>query len=146
MINFRKISAGNLFSITAVLLIVFCFSSCARKAVFQNSYVVPAAKGDVRVTRDNNENYRIKIALHDLAEPTRLQPAKSTYVVWMVTDGGLTMNLGQINSSTGFLSNQLKANFETVSSSKPIKIFITAENDGSIIYPGGQQVLSTTSF
>jgi len=66
---------------------------------------VLAAKGGVKVTRDNNENYRIKTALHDLAEQKRLKPDKSTYIVWMVTDSGLTINLGQINSSPGFITS-----------------------------------------
>jgi hypothetical protein len=64
----------------------------------------------------------------------------------MVTDRQKTENIGQLNSSTSFLSKELKASFETVSSSKPTKIFISAENDGSIQYPGEQVVLSTNSF
>lgn len=130
---------------TAVMILLF-FSSCARKISFQTSTVVPAAKGDVKVTRDKNKNYKIKIALSDLAEPARLQPAKNTYVVWMETGDNGTKNLGQINSSTGFLSSKLKADFETVSAFKPAKIFITAEDDASIRYPGMQVVLSTNNF
>ena len=130
---------------TAVMILLF-FSSCARKISFQTSTVVPAAKGDVKVTRDKNKNYKIKIALSDLAEPARLQPAKNTYVVWMETGDNGTKNLGQINSSTGFLSSKLKADFETVSAFKPVKIFITAEDDASIRYPGMQVVLSTNNF
>ena len=130
---------------TAVMILLF-FSSCARKISFQTSTVVPAAKGDVKVIRDKNKNYKIKIALSDLAEPARLQPAKNTYVVWMETGDNGTKNLGQINSSTGFLSSKLKADFETVSAFKPAKIFITAEDDASIRYPGMQVVLSTNNF
>jgi hypothetical protein len=57
-----------------------------------------------------------------------------------------TTNIGKINSSSSLLSSKLKASFETVSSSKPSKIFITAENDATIQYPGNQIVLSTESF
>ncbi|MBC7534343.1 MAG: hypothetical protein H7258_01465 [Ferruginibacter sp.] len=125
---------------------LFYVSSCARKISFQTSSVVPAAQGSVKVTKDKNENYKIKISLINLAEPTRLQPSKSTYVVWMETADNRTKNIGQINSSTGFLSSKLKADFETVSSFKPVKIFITAEDDASIRYPGMQVVLSTNNF
>lgn len=133
------------FTITAAMMFLF-FSSCARKISFQTSTVVPAAEGTVKVKKDKNNNYRISVAISNLAEPTRLQPSKNTYVVWMDTDNNRIKNIGQINSSTGFLSQKLKASFETVSSFKPIKIFITAEDDAAIQYPGMQVVLSTDHF
>lgn len=132
-------------TVTAASLLFFV-SSCSRKISFQTSTVVPAAQGTVKVTKDENKNYKIRISLTNLAEPERLQPSKNTYVVWMEADNNSTKNIGQINSSTGFLSSQLKASFETVSSFKPVKIFITAENDANIQYPGTQVVLSTTNF
>lgn len=134
-----------LFFIIAVMVLSY-FSSCTRKVSFRTSAVVPAAKGTVKVTKDNNNNYKIKIEVTDLADPSRLQPSKKTYVVWMETEDNGTMNIGQINSSTGFLSSELKANFETVSSSKPLKIFITAEDDGGIQSPGSLVVLSTDNL
>ena len=84
--------------------------------------------------------------MSNLAEVARLQPPKQTYVIWAVTDQGNTDNIGQLKSSKNFLSKQMSATFETVSSSKPSKIFITAENNGSIQYPGEQIVLSTNNF
>lgn len=127
-------------------MILFYFSSCARKVSFQASPVVPAAKGTVTLATDKNENYTIKIALSSLAEPTKLDPSKSIYVVWMETENNNIKNIGQINSSTGFLSDKLKASFETVSSFKPIRIFITAEDNAGIQHPGEQVVLSTSNF
>jgi hypothetical protein len=136
----------TIFAIVAAVLVLFYFSSCARKVSFQTSSVVPAARGDVKVKKDNNNNYSIQISLFNLSEPKRLQPSKNTYVVWMETDDNVTKNIGQINSSTGFLSSKLKASFETVSSTKPTKIFLTAEDDAGIQYPGAQVVLTTNDF
>lgn len=136
----------SFFAIAGAVLILFYFNSCARKISFQSSSVVPAARGDVKIKKDNNNNYNIQISLDNLAEPKRLQPSKSTYVVWMETDNNVTKNIGQINSSTGFLTSKLKASFETVSSTKPTKIFLTAEDDASIQYPGSQVVLTTNDF
>ena len=110
------------------------------------SSVVPAARGYAIVKRDNNKNYFIELHLSNLAEVERLQTLKLTYVVWMVTDQDETKNIGQINSSKGFFTKKLKASFETVSSFKPIKIFITAENDPTIQYPAASVVLSTDKF
>ena len=133
------------FTIGAAMML-FIFSSCSHKISFQKSTVVPAAQGTVKIKKDKNDNYRISISVNDLAEPKRLQPAKSTYVVWMDTDKNRIKNIGQINSSTGFLSSKLKASFETVSSFKTIRIFITAEDDAAIQYPGMEVVLSTGNF
>lgn len=136
----------NFAMLTAAALMLFYFSSCSNKISFQTSSVVPAAKGTVKVKKDGNNNYQIKISLANLAESKRLQPPKNTYVVWMETASNGTKNIGQINSSTGFLSSKLKASFETVTAFKPVKIFITAEDDGSILYPGMTMVLSTNNF
>ena len=143
--NYLKMTTTKsiIFTMTAVMML-FYFSSCSRKASFQTSSIVPAAKGSVK--KDKNSNYQIKISITNLAEPKRLQSSKETYVVWLQTDNNLIKNIGQINSSTGFLSSKLKASFQTVSSFKPNKIFITAEDDATIQYPGSQVVLSTDNF
>jgi hypothetical protein len=141
-----KSLTNTILAIVAAMIVLFFFSSCARKISFQTSSVVPAARGDVKVKKDNNNNYSIQISLNNLAEPKRLEPAKNTYVVWMETSDNVTKNIGQINSSTGFLSNKLKASFETVSSTKPTKIFLTAEDDASIQYPGTQVIMTTNDF
>lgn len=128
------------------VFVIFTLSSCSRKVNFLTSSVVPAARGYVEVKLDKNKNHVIQIHLSGLAEVQRLQPAKQTYVVWMVTDQEITKNIGQIKSGTSMMSKQLKASFETVSSFKPIKIFITAEDDAEIQFPSSQLVLSTDKF
>lgn len=127
------------------IMTLFLIASCSQKIAFQSSSVVPAAEGTVKIKKDNNENYTIKIELINLTTPDRLQPPMNTYVVWMESDQAYVKNIGQINSSTNFLSKRLKSSFETVSSIKPTKIFITAENDGSVQYPG-THILTTASF
>jgi hypothetical protein len=128
------------------MILIFSFFSCATRVSFLNSAVVPAARGSVKIKTDKNNNYNIKISISGLAESSRLQPPKLTYIVWMITDRDLTKNTGQLISSKGFLSKELKGSFETVSSDKPVKIFITAEDDASVQNPGEQVVLSTDKF
>ncbi len=127
-------------------LVMFLFSSCSTKAAFLTSSVVPAARGDVQVTRDNNKNYVIQLDIMNLAEPERLQPPKKLYVVWMVTDQKLTKNIGQIDSSSGAFSSKLKADFQTSSAFKPVKIFITAEDDANVQYSSETVVMATSNF
>jgi hypothetical protein len=120
---------------------IFSFVSCSPKVVFLTSSVVPAANGYVKIKRDHNNNYVIQVKISTLAGVERLQPAKQTYVIWMVTNDGTNKNIGRVQSS-----NKLKVSFETVSSSKPIQIFLTAEENESVQYPGEQIVLSTGKF
>ncbi len=137
----NKIFLGAFF-----LLILFSVTASAKKVKFLTSSVVPAARGYVKVNQDKNLNYVIQINLSDLAEVFRLEPSKLAYIVWMVTDEEITMNMGKVVSSVGFISKRLKATFETVTSLHPIQIFITAEDDPSRQYPGTQMVLTTKRF
>lgn len=142
MITTIKNTGLSIFLITAVLAL----SSCAKKVSFLTSSVVPAAHGYVKMKKDNNKNYVIHIQLSDLADVSRLEPSRKAYIVWMDTDEQQAKNLGQINSSGSMLSSRKKSSFETVSPVKPIRIFITAEDDHTVQSPGSQVVLSTDKF
>jgi hypothetical protein len=123
------------------VMIMLPLSLQAKKVRFIQSSVVPAAEGYVIIKEDRNKNNTIKIRIKNLAEIERLDPAMKSYVVWMVTDRERTINIGRINSS-----NKLKVTFDAVSSFKPIKIFITAEENESAQYPGQKVVLTTDNF
>ncbi len=127
----------------ATLIILLLFSSCSTKMTFLNSTVVPAAEGSVKVDKDDNGNYDLELNVTRLTEPSRLQPSKAVYVVWLVTDNNGTKNIGQLKSSTSLFSSELKASLHTVSSFKPKRIFVTAENDANLQHPGTQVVLTT---
>jgi len=120
---------------------LFVFSSCAKKITFLTSSVVPAAEGQITVKNDKNNNYNIQMQITNLADIERLQPAKKSYVVWMETMDNLPKNIGRISSS-----KKLKVDFNTVSTMRPTKIFITAEEDETSQYPGSMVVLTTDRF
>ena len=128
------------------IISVASFASCSQKIAFQNSTVVPAAQGKVTIKKDSNKNYAIKIKISNLAEVQRLQPAKNVYVVWIETEENNIKNIGRIKSDSGFLSSKLKATFETVTSFKPTKVFITGEDNQDVSFPGYQMVLTTNKF
>jgi len=129
-----------------VIGMVLPFTASAKKIKFMPSSVVPAAKGYVKVKTDNNNNHVIKLEIRDLADIERLQSENISYVVWMETDQGRTENLGQLNSSSGFLSKQMKASLETVSSYTPTKIFVTAEEFVNAQSPGDRVIMTTDRF
>ncbi|RBN51336.1 hypothetical protein [Flavobacterium psychrolimnae] len=139
--DIKKLFLGAL-----AVIMLLTFTSCGKNIAFQNSSIVPAAEGKVSVKKDSNKNYSIGIKISNLAEVTRLQPSKNVYVVWMETEESLVKNIGQIKSDTGFMSSKLKASFETVTSFEPSKIFITAEDNADVQYPGMQLILTTNRF
>ena len=125
------------------ILLVSSFNSCAKKIMFEQSSIVPGAEGSVKITKDKNSNYSIHIDVLHLAEPKRLQPAKSVYLVWMQADDNSTKNIGILNSSSSLLSKTLKASLHTVTPFKPTRIYVTAEDDSKITFPAGETVLTT---
>ncbi|HSO77438.1 MAG TPA: hypothetical protein VLQ76_02640 [Bacteroidales bacterium] len=122
-------------------VMILSFTSCTPKITFLTSSIVPAAEGVVTVKDDNNNNYSIKLDITNLAAVDRLTPPKNTYVVWMETDRGAARNIGRI-----VVTNKMNVSFETVSSFRPTKIFITAEDNENAQYPGEMLVLTTNSF
>lgn len=136
-----KLSLGLL-----ALVMALSFTSCSKKIAFQTSAIVPAARGDVKIKQDENKNYLIQIELENLAEVKRLDPPKNAYVVWMESDDSMVKNIGQIKSDTKFLSSKLKASFETVTPVKPSKIYITAEDNADVQFPGKQLIMETKGF
>jgi len=133
--------ARNIFLGILITLMIVPFTLSAKKIPFLISSVAPAAQGYVKVKKDKNKNYVIKVYVSDLAGIERIQPSKQTYVVWMVTDRDITKNIGRVSSS-----KSLSGYLETVSSFQPTKIFITAEVDESVQFPGEQVVLTTDRF
>ena len=118
------------------------FTSCSKKIQFENSNIVPAARGEVTVKKDNNNNYNIRLDISYLAEPERLQPPKKYYVVWLSSEQNqIPLNIGQIVGTS-----KLHVKFESVSSSKPKRIFVTAEDDVTTQYPCRYVVLETDKF
>lgn len=133
--------------ITIVMVITLMLSiiSCSQKIPFLTSSVVPSAEGAVKVKSDDNKNYIVQLNVMRLADPTRLTPPKVGYIVWMETEKNGVKNIGQLKTSTGFMSKNLSSALSTVTPFKPIEFFITGEDDVTALYPG-LVVLKTGTF
>jgi hypothetical protein len=135
--------SARFFSVGILLFIAFMLPSCARKMSFQTSNVVPAAKGSVKVKKDKNKNYNIDLSVMHLADPSRLDPPKKVYVVWMNTVQNGVKEVGQLKTSRSLLSKTMKSSLQTSVPFEPTGFFITAEDDGDSHNPSGQVVLRT---
>ena len=128
-----------------VLVTVILFSCGTSKMTFAPSTIEPAARGEVKVKKDNNNNYQVDINVLHLAGPERLANPKKAYVVWMETSNGI-QNLGQLKPDDGLFSKTIKANLRTTSPYEPRRVFITAEDEATVQYPGNYVVLNTGSL
>jgi hypothetical protein len=129
--------------IIPLCLVVFLFAACAKKFSFANSPVVPGAKGKVTIKKDRNNNYDIKVNTVNLTPSKNLTPAREVYVVWMEGEDGNIKKFGQIKPSSAFLSKAYKGELSATTTIKPKRVFITAEDNGNVEYPGSALVLST---
>ena len=127
----------------SIFFLSLLFSACAKKMSFERSPVVPGADGKVGVKKDNNDNYTITVNTVNLPSPNNLIPSREVYVVWMEDVDKNVRKLGQIKPTTGLLSKAYKGELRATSTSKPRKIFITAEDGGALEYPGDVLVLTT---
>ena len=130
-------------SLAFIVFISFSISSCARKLTFGISPVVPAAKGSVKIKKSKNNYYTLDVKVVNLAPPKRLTPPRDVYVVWVESKRHAPRNIGTIKSSSGLFSNTLKGELKTEYPRKPTGVFITAEDNGHIQYPGTLVVLRT---
>jgi hypothetical protein len=131
-----------------LIALVFGATSCgsSKKISFVTSTVVPGAEGTVKVKKDKNQNYLVEITIENLATPRQLTPPRDSYVAWMETKQNGTMNIGQVHSSKGMFSKTRRASLTTVSTFKPLRIFITAEEDPKIESPGTMVIMTTDAF
>lgn len=144
--NRRHIIGRNILLVFMTIVSLFAFNSCARKINFQSLGVAPTAHGTVKVKRDHNHNYRIRIHITNLMKPEDLHPPRLVYVVWMTTQNEQTKNIGKIKTRSRIFSKKLRASFETVTPFKPVRIFITAEDGTQVRNPGMQVVMTTDRF
>ncbi len=116
-------------------------SSCNTTSSFQQSSVVPAAQGYTKLKHDKNGNYTMYVSVKHLAGPERLTPPRKLYIVWLQTAQNGNRNVGQIN-----IRGDMSGSLSTVTAFKPVKVFITAEDNANIAQPEGQTVLMSSSF
>lgn len=129
----------KLYMYAAIVGFTLFSNSCASVAKFPVSSIVPAAEISAKKMVDKNKNYVIELVAKNLANSERLDPPKSNYSVWIITDDNVTKNIGQLNNSNG-----KRTTLKTLTAFNVKEIFITAENQGDLSYPMGTEISRTT--
>ena len=113
-------------------------AGCAQTVALRAASTVPAALGEITLSKDNNGNSVIAIEVNHLAPPENLTPRKAVYVVWVQAPQGQTVNLGQMTVG----SNRV-GKFRGVTPFQQFRILVTAENVPTTPVPGKQEILMT---
>lgn len=125
--------------IVPLALTLNCSLAYAKKFPLVAASTVPAARGQVETGKDKNGNTEIKLETEHLAEPDKLTPAKSAYLVWFQERGAEPAMQGQLR-----IDKKLKGEFKTVTPMKNFDVFVTAESDPAAKTPSGTEVLRAT--
>jgi hypothetical protein len=127
--------------IAAMLLVGMVASSqgYAKKYPLAATAVVPAARGKIETGKDKNGNTKLKLEAEHLAEPGKLSPPKTAYVVWLQEKNAAPETQGQLR-----VDKNLKGTFETTTPLKSFDVFVTAESDPASKQPNGTEVFRVT--
>lgn len=130
-------------SCTLCIAILLGSTACAQKMRFNPSTAVPAADAWAKVTRDTNNNARIRIDVRHLANPQRLDPPREVYVVWAETPDARTLNLGRLA-----VDKNRRGTLESTTSLREFRLLISAEHlaDAVASSPSRQTYMATDFF
>ncbi|TAK52373.1 MAG: hypothetical protein EPO24_15275 [Bacteroidetes bacterium] len=119
-------------------ILCIIYLHCGSPTILTNSPMVPGAQGEVTLNKDSNNNTTISLSVKHLAPPTKLNPSRSVYIVWVESPEGKVANLGQLQ-----VDDDLEGDFEGTTPFEYFRILITAEDTPTVTQPSLDLVLST---
>ena len=122
----------------AIIGLVALITSCTSTVKFPVSQITPAADITAKTKKDGKPNYLVTITANNLAASERLDPPKKIYVIWAVSEAGVTRNVGHFTQE-----NAVKSTYKSSFPYKPIEIFITAEDEEGVCNPAGIEIART---
>lgn len=131
---------NNVTMIVTLLIAIGAFvfaAGCAGPERLSTSSSLPAAEGSLLCDKAANGNTGINLKVKHLANPDRLTPPATVYVVWTKTDKDAPpQNIGALEVDAD-LSGRLK----TVTSQRRFELFVTGEATGQAPSPSGKPLL-----
>jgi hypothetical protein len=98
---------------------------------------IPAAAGTVEARRDKNDaNTHIEVKVENMADPSRLSPPASVYVVWVRPRTGNIEKEGLLT-----VGKDLKGDLKTTTTSRDFEVVVTAEQSGTVEMPSGPELM-----
>lgn len=131
-------------SFSAVLAVTLAMSGCSMLGIggakdirLSSSSTIPSVAGYVKFNVTKNDNTQITLTVKHLAQPEKLTPPASQYVVWTrAAKYEPAQNMGAL-----VVDKNLNGKLETVTPLRTFELFITAELSGQIQQPYGEPLL-----
>jgi hypothetical protein len=126
------------FAVVAAVLLALLAVAVADDFPMKASDIVPAATGKIKADTDRNGNTALEIRFEHLAPPDRLNPAKSTYVVWAKPSADRPPEkLGIVRVNPQDMAATVKATVPY----KKFDVIVTAEDNASADQPSSTEVM-----
>ena len=99
---------------------------------------IPAAKGEVTASLGDNQNTRLVVAVKHLADPDKVVPGATSYVVWVqrINDVQDAQNIGALH-----VNDNAYGELVTVTAFTRFSLFVTAEASPQAQRPTGRALM-----
>jgi hypothetical protein len=98
---------------------------------------VPASEGTVQVLVGANDNRKVSIRVKHLAQPSKMAPDATVYIVWFKPEGSDPQNVGAL-----VLNDDLEGKLETVTPHHRFQISVTPEPNARAMQPSHEPVFT----
>jgi hypothetical protein len=129
----------NRTSFSLGLLLSLALTACGTTFPLTPDAAVPFASGEVDASFEDNGNNQFTLAVKGLGPASKLNPAATTYVVWVTPkkQGASAQNVGALSVDDG---HEGKLEFSTTVNE--FSLSITPEPAADALKPSGRDVLS----
>jgi hypothetical protein len=114
-------------------------SSFAKTYPMTASDILPGATAQLQVDKEKDGNSQLEVKATGMAKPGRLNPAATTYLVWVQQEGSQPTSQGELK-----VGNNHKGDLKSATTLHTFNVFVTAETDAQTKLPSEQVVLRAT--
>lgn len=98
---------------------------------------VPASEGTVQVLVGANDNRKVSVRVKHLAQPSKMAPDATVYIVWIKPEGSDPQNVGAL-----ILNEDLEGRLETLTPHHRFRVSVTPEPNSRAIQPSHEPVFT----
>ena len=122
------------------MVAISALTGCAGSStyVLSGGRDIPAARGEVTASLGDNQNTRLVVTVKHLADPEKVVPGATSYVVWVQrsNDARDAQNVGALR-----VNDDAEGTLNTVTALTKFTLFVTAESSPQAQRPYGRSLM-----